>query len=151
MDLGKLAVGEARCRQQRDEADVVTRHWREAVASRLTTRVAAVVELLLVVAVTVGHRALRIIPVDEILPIFVLAWLSLWLRGVGGRGVGLSKPGNWGLVVIVGLSSGVLLQVLSEFVTEPVIRHFTHQVADLSEFVPLVGNLKLAVVYLLIV
>jgi membrane protease YdiL (CAAX protease family) len=42
----------------------------------------------------------------------------------------------------------VALQVLSAFVTEPLIEYLTHQKADVSELWPLVGNLKLALLYL---
>jgi membrane protease YdiL (CAAX protease family) len=53
--------------------------------------------------------------------------------------------------VALGIATGVLLQVLSEFVTEPLIARLTGQVADLSEFKPLVGNVKLAMVYFVVV
>ena len=125
--------------------------WREVVLSRLNTKAAAAGEILLILAITVGHRVLRIIPVDETVPIFLLGWLSLWLRGVGWRGVGLTRPPKWGRVITLGIGTGVLLQVLSEFLSEPAIRYLTHQVADMSEFTPLVGNLKLAALYLVLV
>jgi uncharacterized protein len=125
--------------------------WRDRAGAALQTRWAAVVELAAIVAITVGHRVFRVIPVDETLPIFLLGWLSLWLRGVGWRGVGLGRPAHVPRTVAVGVAAGILLQLLSEFVTEPAIRSFTHQVADLSEFAPLVGNLKLAMLYFAIV
>jgi len=118
---------------------------------RLNTKAAAAGEILLIIAITLGHRVLRIIPVDETLPIFLLGWLSLWLRRVGWRGVGLTKPRSWGRAVALGVGTGVFLQVLSEFVTEPAITYLTHQVADMSEFEPLVGNLKLAALYFVLV
>lgn len=125
--------------------------WRTTIAARLNTRAAAAIEILLVLAITVGHRVFRIIPVDETAPILVLGWLSLWLRGIGWRGVGLERPARWARVIALGVGTGILLQVLSEFVTEPLIRHLTGQVADVSEFRPLVGNLKLVLLYLAVV
>jgi membrane protease YdiL (CAAX protease family) len=118
---------------------------------RLNTKVVAAGEVLLIIAITLGHRVLRIIPVDETIPIFLLGWLSLWLRGVGWRGVGLTRPRSWGRAAALGVGTGVFLQVLSEFVTEPAITYLTHQVADMSEFAPLVGNLKLAALYFVLV
>lgn len=106
---------------------------------------------MLIVALTVGHRVLRVVPVDETILIFVLGCLSLSLRGVGWRGVGLARPAHWGRVVGLGVGTGIALQVLSEFVTEPAIRHLTHRSADLSQFAPLVGNLKLAALYFVLV
>jgi hypothetical protein len=125
--------------------------WREVVSSRLNTRAAAVAEIVLVLGITVGHRVLRVIPVDETLPIFILGWLSLWLRRVGWRGIGLRRPAHRGRVVTLGVGTGIFLQVLSEYVTEPAIRYLTHQTADMSEFMPLVGNLKLAALYFVLV
>ena len=125
--------------------------WRDATASRLNTRAAAAIEIGLVLALTIGHRVLRIIPVDETLPILILGCASLWLRGTGWRGVGFARPARWSRVLVLGVGAGVLLQVLSEFVTEPLISHLTGQVPDVSAFRPLVGNLKLVLVYLVVV
>lgn len=116
--------------------------------ARLNGRTAAIAEILLVLALTVGHRVVHLIPVDETLPIFLLGWLSLWLRKVGWRGVGLAKPAGWPRTITVGVLVGVSLQVLSEYVTEPLITALTGRVADLSEFQPMVGNWKLALLYL---
>ena len=43
------------------------------------------------------------------------------------------------------------LQLASTYVTAPLVTHFTHRPEDLSEFRPVVGNLKLALVLLAIV
>ena len=125
--------------------------WRDRAGAALRSRWAAAVEILAIVAITVGHRVFHVIPVDETLPIFVLGWLSLWLRGTGWRGIGLQRPAHVPRTVAVGVSAGILLQVLSEFVTEPAIRSLTREVADLSEFAPLVGNLRLAFLYFALV
>lgn len=117
----------------------------------LKTRTAAAVEILLVLLITAGHRVFHVIPVDETLPILALGWLSLWLRGVGWKGVGLTRPASWKRTLAIGITTGVLLQVLSEWVTEPLIERITGQVADVSEFLPLVGNLKLLLPALLVI
>ncbi len=91
------------------------------------------------------------IPVDETLPIFLLGWVSLWLRKVGWRGVGLARPASWPRTIALGVGVGVLLQVLSEYVTEPLITALTGHVADMSEFQSLVGNWKLALLYFVLV
>lgn len=114
-------------------------------------RAAAAAEIALVVALTIGHRVLRIIPVDETLPILLFGWLSLRLRGTGWRGVGLTRPPRWPRTLALGIGTGAGLQILSEFVTEPLIEHLTGQVADVSEFRPLVGNVKLLLVYFAVV
>jgi hypothetical protein len=119
--------------------------------SRLDTRPAAAIEILLVLLITAGHRVFRIIPVDETYPILALGWLSLWLRGVGWKGVGLARPASSGRTVALGAGVGIFLQVLSEFITEPLLTAITHQPPDVSEFRPLVGNVKLCLLYLVLV
>jgi membrane protease YdiL (CAAX protease family) len=119
--------------------------------SRLNTKPAAAIELLLVLLITAGHRVFHVIPVDETYPILALGWLSLWLRGVGWKGVGLTRPASWGRTVALGAGVGIFLQVLSEFVTEPLLTAITHQPPDVSEFRPLVGNVKLCLLYLVLV
>jgi membrane protease YdiL (CAAX protease family) len=115
------------------------------------TRTAAALEILLVLLITVGHRVFRIIPVDETYPILALGWLSLRLRGGGWRGVGLGCPTSWQRTLALGAAVGILLQVLSEFVTEPLFTALTHQPVDVSEFRPLVGNVKLLLLYFVVV
>jgi membrane protease YdiL (CAAX protease family) len=120
-------------------------------ADRLNTRIAALIEILLVPAITVGHHVFHIVPLDETYPIFVLGWISLRLRKVGWKAVGFSAPGNWMRVLGLGIGAGILLQLLSSFVTEPMIAWFTHQIPDVAEFRPLVGNLKLVLLYFVLV
>lgn len=120
---------------------------RIGLASRWAGRPAAAVEILLVLLITAGHRIFRIIPIDETYPILALGGLSLWLRGIGWRGVGLARPASWKRALLLGIALGVFLQVLSEFVTEPLLTAITHQPPDVSEFKPLVGNLKLLLLY----
>lgn len=119
--------------------------------SRLNTKPAAAIEILLVLLITAGHRVFHIIPVDETYPILALGWVSLWLRGVGWKGVGLARPASWGRTLALGAVVGIFLQVLSEFVTEPLLTRLTHQPPDVSELKPLVGNVKLCLLYLVLV
>lgn len=120
-------------------------------ASLWDTKAAAAIEILLVLLITVGHRVFRIIPIDETYPILALGWLSLRLRGSGWRGVGLACPASWRRTLALGAAVGILLQVLSEFVTEPLFTALTHQPVDVSEFRPLVGNVKLLLLYFVVV
>ena len=120
-------------------------------AGWLNSRAAAAVEIFLVLLITAGHRVFHVIPIDETWPILALGWLSLWLRGIGWKGVGFSRPARWTRTVVLGVATGVFLQVLSEFVTEPLIEKITGQVTDVSEFRPLVGNVKLLLLYFAVV
>jgi membrane protease YdiL (CAAX protease family) len=120
-------------------------------SSRLNDKPAAAIEILLVLLITAGHRVFHVIPVDETYPILALGWLSLWLRGIGWKGVGLARPASWGHTLALGAAMGVFLQVLSEFVTEPLLTAITRQPVDVSELKPLVGSVKLCLLYLVLV
>jgi len=81
----------------------------------------------------------------------VVGWISLRLREGGWRAVGLTRPKNWSRIVLVALAIAILNQALSEYVTVPLVKHFTGQSPDLSEFKPLIGNMKLALTAVVIV
>ena len=110
----------------------------------------AVVELLLAVLILVGHNIFDIVPLSETPFIFLLGWISLRLRGQGWSSVGLRRPASWRRTILIGVAAGIVLQSLSTFVTEPLIKLVTHQPTDLSQFRPLIGNLNLLVIFLLL-
>jgi CAAX protease family protein len=110
----------------------------------------AVVELFLAVLILVGHNIFDIVPLSETPFIFLLGWVSLRLRGLGWRSVGLRKPASWRRTILIGIFAGIVLQSLSTFVTEPLIKLVTHRPTDLSSFTNLIGNGQLLVIYLLL-
>lgn len=110
-------------------------------------RLLAAFEIALVLAFTLGHRVFKIIPIDETWLILALGWLSVWRRRIGWRGVGLTTPRNWLQAIGLGVATGAAMQLLSLFVTEPLFARLTGTPADVSKFRPLVGNLRLVLVY----
>jgi hypothetical protein len=111
----------------------------------------AVAELALAALIFVGASVLDVIPINETPWILLLGWISLRLRGRGWRSVGLARPESWGRAVIVAATAAICLQLLSEFVTEPIINQITGQPADLSDFEPIVGNVQLLAVWFVLV
>ena len=55
--------------------------------------------------------------------------------------MGLTRPQSWKATIVTAILAGIALQVLSEFVTEPLVERLTGETADLSSFRSLVGNL----------
>jgi membrane protease YdiL (CAAX protease family) len=90
----------------------------------------------------------RLVPLSKTPFYFVLAWVSLGLRGVGWRGVGLVLPPAWRRAVALGVAAGIVLEVFSAFVVEPGLAALFRRTADLSDFRPLVGDTRLLVVAL---
>ena len=114
-------------------------------------RLWAATELLVAAALVIGANVLDVIPVSETPWLVLLGWLSLRLRGLRWKTLGLRRPRNWIITIAVALAAGAALQLISEFVTEPIIERLTGQTADLSSFRSLVGNLPATLVMLALV
>lgn len=114
-------------------------------------RLWAAAELLLAAALVVGANVFGVVPVTETPWLVALGWLSLRLRGLSWQTLGLRRPDSWFTTIGVALVAGIALQIISEFVTEPIIERLTGERADLSGFRSLVGNLPVALGWLALV
>jgi len=114
------------------------------VALTARERLIAAAEFMLAVAFVLGANVFDIVPVSETPWLVLIGWLSLRLRGLGWRSVGLTRPASWARTIAVALLAAVLLRLASEFVVEPLIEQWTGETPDLSSFRPLVGNLPAA-------
>lgn len=113
-----------------------------------TSRIRAAAELVVALALVLGANLFDLIPVSETPWLVLVGWLSLRQRGLRWRSVGLRRPPSWKTTVAVALLAAVALQLISEYITVPLIERFTGRSPDLSEFRSLVGNLPLALVML---
>ncbi len=114
-------------------------------------RLWAAAELLLAGALVIGANVLDVVPVSETPWLVLLGWLSLRLRGLNWKALGLRRPRSWIITIAVALTAGIALQLVSEFVTEPIIERLTGRTADLSSFRSLVGNLPATLIMLALV
>ena len=80
--------------------------------------------------------------------LLLFAWLSLWARKLRWRDVGLSVFRNWKTTVGWGVAAGLLLEAFELFVSQPLLVRFLGKNPDLEDFRPLIGNLKLTVLFL---
>lgn len=71
-----------------------------------------------------------------IVPLFLLGWLSLWLRHKSWKDMGLCRPASWPQVVLVGSGIAVAGAYLSEKAISPLLLRLTGetqpQVAELA-------------------
>lgn len=95
---------------------------------------------LVVVLLIVAGGLFGVIPFSSTPFLLLLGWLSLWLRGVGWRGVGLRRPASWGRVALLGLLTGLVFQCVSLYALEPLVARLTGELPDVSVFAPLVGS-----------
>jgi len=93
-------------------------------------------ELIVGGALVAGANLFDIVPISETPWLVALGWLSLRRRRLTWRSVGLRKTDRWAGTAAAALAAAVVLQLLSEFVTEPIVGR-----PDLSSFRYLVGNL----------
>lgn len=96
-------------------------------------------ELLVAAALVAGANVVDVVPISETPWLVALGWLSLRRRGLTWRAVGFRRPEGWIRTIASALLAAIALQVLSEYVIEPLTGR-----PDLSGFKSLVGNLPAA-------
>ncbi|MBZ5597535.1 MAG: CPBP family intramembrane metalloprotease [Acidobacteriia bacterium] len=84
------------------------------------------------------------IPVSKTPFLLMLGWISLRLRGLRWRDVGLTKNRSWKLTLALGIAAGLLMETFELFVSQPLLTRLTGKQPDLSDFQDLPGNFKLA-------
>jgi uncharacterized protein len=80
--------------------------------------------------------------------LLLFAWLSLWARKLRWRDVGLSVFRNWKTTLGWGIAAGLLLEAFELFVSQPLLVRLLGKNPDLEDFRPLIGNLKLTLLFL---
>jgi membrane protease YdiL (CAAX protease family) len=75
------------------------------------------------------------------IPLLLVGWLSLWLRRIGWRGVGLRRPLSWGKTLLIATLVGLGYQALDILLISPALERITGVPIDLSQFDLLRGNL----------
>jgi len=99
-------------------------------------------ELAIVVALVVGDFY-GVVPLSSTPLFLVLAWVSLRVRGFRWRDVGFIRPRSWSEALALGILAGIGMELFSTFVTVPFLSRLAGKPPDLSDFRPLVGNLRL--------
>jgi hypothetical protein len=72
--------------------------------------------------------------------LIALGWISLSLRRLRWRTVGLSVPANWPNLLVIGILVGIAMELLELFVTQPLLVALTGKFPDLSDLRELIGN-----------
>jgi membrane protease YdiL (CAAX protease family) len=85
-----------------------------------------------------------------ILPLFVVAWISLHLRHLRWRDIGLRRPERWLPIIGLALLIGIGYQAVDTVLIAPLLQRLTGQSIDLSLFTGLKGNLPALLVFVLV-
>src|SRR5262249_11285863 len=87
----------------------------------------------------------HLVPFSKTPFLFLLAWLSLRLRKLGWKDVGLKLSESWLKTLLIGVSAGIGIELLELFVTQPLLVRLTGKMPDLSLFQILRHNPKMLV------
>jgi membrane protease YdiL (CAAX protease family) len=101
----------------------------------------AFLEFALIVAVYIADWKHHIFP-SKSPYLFLLAWISLRLRGLHWRDIGFKVYRNWGKTFLIGILAGVGIEFVELFGTQPLLARLTGQMPDLSAFNRVAGNVK---------
>lgn len=107
----------------------------------------AAAELAVIAAIYIADRY-GFIPLSNTPFLLIFGWISLRLRRFRWRDVGFVRPDNWLRAMVIGSAAGVAMELFAYFAAEPLIARLTGTHPDLTDFRPLVGNLKLLFVFL---
>lgn len=86
--------------------------------------------------------ARHLVPFSNTPFLLLLGWLSLRLRGMRWRDVGLVRPPDWRRTIAIGVAAGLAMESFALLVSEPLIARLFGHHPDISDFRFLVGNLK---------
>lgn len=100
------------------------------------------VELLIVAALFYADFK-HLIPVSKTPFLLLLAWLSLRLRKLRWKDVGLKCSESLRKTILVGISAGIGIELLELFLTQPFLVRLTGKMPDLSGFQILRHNPKI--------
>ena len=112
--------------------------------SRRQSKWLAAVELLLVAAIYAGRQH-HILKVSATPYLFLLGWLSMWVRGVSWKQVGFTRYRSWTTTLLLGIATGVGLEAFDLFGKQPLLARIMGKPPDLSGFLAVRGNLGYAV------
>ncbi|HXY02896.1 MAG TPA: type II CAAX endopeptidase family protein [Terriglobales bacterium] len=111
-----------------------TRPWRQSKSLIL-------VELLVVILIFLAD-AVHWIPFSKTPFLLAFAWISLRLRKLRWRDLGLRRYRSWTITLAMGVGVGILLEAFQLFVSQPILVHLLGKQPDLELFRALRGNVK---------
>jgi membrane protease YdiL (CAAX protease family) len=79
---------------------------------------------------------------SKTLYLFPLAWISLRVRGLRWKDIGLIRYLNWNKTLLVGVACGVAMELFELYVSQPLLMRWTGRPPDLELFRALHGNIK---------
>ncbi len=82
--------------------------------------------------------------------LLLFGWISLRVRRLRWRDVGLKRFRNWKATLGWGIAAGLLLEGFELFVSQPILVRLLGKQPDLEDFRALTGNLKMTLIFLVL-
>ncbi len=114
------------------------------------SRILSALELLLGACIVIGHNVFHVVP-NEVPILFVLGVVSIRWRNGGWSAMGLKRPASWVRITLIALAAAVLRIVLGDLVIEPLAAHVWPPIIAPAGADAITGNIKTALVWLLLV
>jgi len=99
----------------------------------------------LVIATVFHLDYLGLLPVSKTPYLFLLGWISLRIRGLHWKDVGLNGEQAFLKILIIGVVAGIGMEALELFATQPLLTKLLNKGPDLDEFRRLIGNTQLLI------
>lgn len=115
-----------------------------------TARILSALELLLGAFIVIGHNVFHVVP-NEVPILFVLGLVSIRLRDGGWSAMGFVRPASWRRLVLIAFAAAVLRIILGDLFIEPLAGYFWPPIVAPAGTEAITGNLKSALVWLLLV
>lgn len=80
--------------------------------------------------------------------LILFGWISLRVRKLRWRDVGLCRFRNWRITFGLGIAAGLLLEGFELFVSQPILVRLLKKQPDLQDFRPLIGNFKVTLIFI---
>ena len=116
----------------------------------LVSRALSALELLFGAFIVIGHNVFRIVP-NEVIVLCVLGLLSVRLRDGGWSAMGFNRPQSWRRIFLIALVAAGVRILLGQFVIEPITGFFWPAPSAPEIANEITGNVKMALVALLLV
>jgi membrane protease YdiL (CAAX protease family) len=113
-------------------------------------RLLSAAEFLVGAALVIGHNVFRVVP-NEVPILFVLGLVSVRLRDRTWSALGFRRPPSWARILIIAVAAAALRVLAGEFVIDPLTARFWPAAAAPAGAAAITGNLKVALLALLIV
>jgi membrane protease YdiL (CAAX protease family) len=107
----------------------------------------AVVEFLLVGLIFYADHH-KLLPISKTPELLLLGWISLRVRNLGWRAVGLVRYRTWPMTIAIGVVLGALLESFQLLVTQPILARLFGRQPDLELFRMLTGNIKMTLLFI---